>query len=62
LIDELFLRSCIIDINQMSENTLEAKQQYLRENIIEAGYDPEVFVEFCSKTHDLDDLENWSMN
>lgn len=46
----------------MSESTLGAKQQYLRENIIDAGYDPESFVEFCSKTHDLDDLENWSMN
>jgi hypothetical protein len=45
----------------MSENSLEAKQVYLRENIISAGYDPEAFVDFCSETHDLDDLENWTM-
>jgi hypothetical protein len=32
----------------MSENTLEAKQQYLRENIIDAGYDPGDFVDFSA--------------
>lgn len=40
---------------------MEAKQQYLREKIIDAGYDPESFVEYCSEKHNLDDLENWSM-
>lgn len=40
----------------MSEYGLEAKQQYLRVNILEAGYDPEAFFDYCSKTHDLDDL------
>ena len=46
----------------MSESDLEAKQQYLRVNIIEAGFDPDLFVDFCAETHDLDDLENWKMN
>ena len=47
-----------IDYNHslMLEGQLEAKQQYLRKNIMEAGHDAEAFVEFCSKTHDLDDL------
>ena len=40
----------------MLESGLEAKQQYMRVNIIEAGYDAEKFVDFCAKTHDLDDL------
>jgi len=48
--------SLIIVVRKMSEKSMEAKQVYLRENIITAGYDPEAFVDFCSETHDLDDL------
>lgn len=38
-----------------------AKQQYLRENIIDAGYDAEDFVEYCSQQHNLEDLSDWTL-
>lgn len=46
----------------MEDSSLEAKQRYMRERILDAGYDAEQFVEFCSGRHDLEDLENWAMD
>lgn len=43
---------------------IEAKQNFLREEIIEKGYDPEHFTEFVSRLRDdgTFDLESWSMD
>ena len=48
----------------MEEDTLEQKQQYLRENILEKGYDPNKFSEFLTmKMGETGmDLENWPLN
>ena len=48
----------------MEEDTLEQKQQYLRENILEKGYDPNKFSEFLTmKMGETGmDLENWPFN
>ena len=45
----------------MAEASLETKQEYLRTHIIEAGHNPEAFMEYCEKTHDLSKLEQWTM-
>ena len=46
------------------EDTLEKKQQFLRENILEKGYDPNKFSEFLTmKMGETGmDLENWPLN
>lgn len=46
------------------EEELEQKQTYLRNEIIEKGYDPEMFTKYIIsiKGEDGFDLENWSMN
>ena len=48
----------------MEEDTLEKKQQFLRENILEKGYDPNKFSEFLTmKMGETGmDLENWPLN
>ena len=33
----------------MAEETIETKQLYLRENILDKGYDGEAFVNFCKE-------------
>lgn len=47
----------------MEEETLEQKQKYLRENVLEKGYDPDKFMEFLTmKKGELGiDLENWTL-
>ena len=44
----------------MSDESIEKKQQYLRDNILEQGYDPEDFMGFCEETLGQIDLEGWS--
>lgn len=46
------------------EEEIEAKQQYLRKEIIDKGYDPDVFSKYIvdQKGEDGFDLENWAMN
>ena len=46
----------------MESESIEAKQQYLRENVINAGYDAEDFVEYSSQQHNLEDLANWTLD
>ena len=47
----------------MEEETLEQKQKYLRQNVLEKGYDPDKFMEFLTmKKGELGiDLENWTL-
>jgi len=47
----------------MEEETLEQKQKYLRENVLEKGYDPDKFMEFLTmkKGESGIDLENWTL-
>ena len=46
----------------MEKETLEEKQKYLRENILDKGYDPDKFMEFLSnkKGDSSMDLNNWT--
>ena len=48
----------------MEEDSLEQKQQYLRENILEKGYDPNKFSEFLTMKmgETGTDLANWPLN
>ena len=48
----------------MEEETLEQKQKYLREQVLEKGYDPDKFMEFLTmkKGESGIDLENWTLN
>lgn len=41
---------------------MEEKQTYLRENILEKGYDGEEFMHFCKEKCGDIDLEKWSMD
>ncbi len=41
---------------------LEEKQQYLRENIMEKGYDPEEFVEFCETHKGGVNIQDWQFS
>ena len=47
----------------MEEETLEQKQKYLREHVLEKGYDPDKFMEFLTmkKGESGIDLENWTL-
>ena len=47
----------------MEEETLEQKQKYLREHVLEKGYDPDKFMEFLTmkKGESGIDLENWAL-
>ena len=47
----------------MEEETLEKKQKYLREHVLEKGYDPDKFMEFLTmkKGESGIDLENWTL-
>ena len=47
----------------MEKETIEEKQKYLRENIIEKGYNPDKFLEFLSskKGESGTKLENWTI-
>ena len=47
----------------MEEETLEEKQKYLRENVLEKGYDPDKFMAFLTmkKGEEGINLENWSL-
>lgn len=47
----------------MEEETLEKKQKYLRENVLEKGYDPDKFMEFLTmkKGEQGINLGNWSL-
>ena len=46
----------------MEKETLEQKQKYLRENVLEKGYDPDKFLEFLTikKGEQGIQLENWT--
>ena len=45
------------------KNSVEEKQNYLRENIIEKGYDPNEFVEFAEskKGENAKDINHWRL-
>ena len=44
------------------KNDVEIKQQYLRSEIIDKGYDPQMFSEFLGRISDKGlDVEKWSM-
>ena len=47
----------------MSEEEIQEKQNYLRQNIMDAGYDTQAFVEFLidKKGEDGADVANWSL-
>ncbi len=47
-----------------SDSTQEEKQNFLRENILEKGYDANLFVEFLigKKGEEGADVGNWTMN
>jgi len=47
----------------MERETFEQKQKYLRENILETGYDPDIFMEFLLtiKKEMSINLNNWTM-
>ena len=47
----------------MEEETLEEKQKFLRENILEKGHDPEKFIEYLTmkKGKDEININNWSL-
>ena len=47
----------------MEKETLEQKQKYLRENILEKGYDPDKFMEFLSnkKGEPSMNLDKWTL-
>lgn len=47
----------------MERETFEQKQKYLRENILETGYDPDIFMEFLLtiKNEMSINLNNWTM-
>ena len=49
---------------EKTEETLEEKQEYLRDNILDKGYDAEEFLTFLQQTKGVAglDLNNWSMN
>ena len=48
----------------MSENEQQEKQNFLRQNILEKGYDGDEFVQFLitKKGEGASDISNWSMN
>lgn len=44
------------------EDNREIKQNYLREQILETGYDPGHFASYlCKERSDGDDIDNWSV-
>ena len=47
----------------MEDSSQEEKQNYLRENILEKGYDPNQFVSFLQskKGEEGSDISNWTM-
>lgn len=47
--------------HNMQDNT-ELKQHYLREEILEIGYNPGHFASYlCNERDDGDDIDNWSL-
>ena len=48
----------------MAENEQQEKQNFLRQNILEKGYDGDEFVQFLitKKGEGASDISNWSMN
>ena len=42
-------------------NSIELKQQYLRENILDANYDPNQFMDYCESEHGGVNLDDWSL-
>jgi hypothetical protein len=49
--------------NSESEDNTKQKQQYLRANIIEVGYDPSHFTDFMSEQREEgEDIDNWSFS
>jgi len=63
LVFVVFLFFFVIDVRATEqEDSKEIKQDFLRENIKDAGYDVNVFVEFLnSKKEGGDKIENWTM-
>ena len=45
----------------MQEESIEAKQLFLRENILDKGYDAESFMGFCEEKYGSIDIEGWSL-
>lgn len=44
----------------MSDESIENKQKYLREKILEKGHDAEAFMGYCEENYGHIDLEGWS--
>lgn len=50
------------DLEERKQHNMVMKQKYLRENIIEQGYDGESFCNFLSgKKEDGTDINNWEL-
>lgn len=42
--------------------SIEAKQQYLCDNVLEQGYEPEDFADYCEILCGSLDIDSWSMS
>ena len=63
LVFVVFLFFFVIDVRATEqEDSTKIKQAFLKKNILDAGYDVNVFVEFLnSKKEEGDKIENWAM-